>query len=145
MDMKSDNRAYNRETEVAQTSRSAKVMAKELEVPVILLSQINRNCESRESKIPGLADLRESGAIEQDADIVLFVHREEYYDSKAEKGLGLLSLAKQRDGKTGKISFRYNEPLTQISDINSVDRPQKVQNKPNNTANSPDSDDVMPF
>jgi len=117
LDMKSDNRAYNREAEVSQTSRSAKVMAKELEVPVILLSQINRNCESRESKIPIMADLRESGAIEQDADMVMFVHRPEYYDKTAEKGLGDLIVAKQRDGKTGKISFRYNECLTQISDF----------------------------
>lgn len=116
LDMRSDNRSYGREAEVSQTSRAIKVMAKELGVPVILLSQINRNCESRESKIPILADLRESGAIEQDADTVIFVHREEYYDSNAEKGLGLLSVAKQRDGRTGKIAFRYNEPLTQISD-----------------------------
>lgn len=123
MDMRSDNRSYGREAEVSQASRAIKVMAKELGVPVILLSQINRNCESRESKIPVLADLRESGAIEQDADTVIFVHREEYYDSNAEKGLGLLSVAKQRDGRTGKIAFRYNEPLTQISD--SRESPQK--------------------
>lgn len=123
LDMRSENRSYGREAEVSQTSRAIKVMAKELGVPVILLSQINRNCESRESKIPVLADLRESGAIEQDADTVIFVHREEYYDSKAEKGLGLLSVAKQRDGRTGKIAFRYNEPLTQICDT--IESPQK--------------------
>ena len=145
MDMASDNRSYNRETEVAQTSRAAKVMAKELEVPVILLSQINRNCENRENKIPIMADLRESGAIEQDADIVLFVHREEYYDPNAEKGLGLLSLAKQRDGRVGKISFRYNEQLTQISDMSNNNKPQKEQNKTKNEANYSSSDDEMPF
>ena len=130
MDMKSDNRSYGREAEVSQTSRAIKVAAKELGVPIILLSQINRNCESRESKIPVLADLRESGAIEQDADTVIFVHREEYYDSNAEKGLGLLSVAKQRDGRAGKIAFRYNEPLTQIYDAR--ESPQKGSSNSSN-------------
>lgn len=139
MDMKSDNRAYNREAEVSQTSRAAKVMAKELEVPVILLSQINRNCESRESKIPIMADLRESGAIEQDADIIMFVHRAEYYDQTAEKGLGDLIVAKQRDGKTGKISFRYNECLTQIADV----RDMSPQQGPSNSSNP--QKDNLPF
>lgn len=145
MDVRSDNRSYNRENEVAQTSRAAKVMAKELEVPVILLSQINRNCESRDKKIPVMADLRESGAIEQDSDIIIFVHREEYYDSKAEKGLGVLSLAKQRDGRVGLISFRYNESLTQIYDTTNSKNNKTLQATQVKTDSTIESNDTLPF
>lgn len=123
MNMKADNNAYNREQEVTQASRQAKLMAKELDVPVVLLSQLNRNIESKMSgkdknlvAVPGLADLRESGAIEQDADVVLMIHRPEYYDTTAEKGLGLINIAKQREGKTGKVEFCYNESLTVFFD-----------------------------
>lgn len=145
MDVRSDNRAYNRENEVAQTSRAAKVMAKELEVPVILLSQINRNCEGRDKKIPVMADLRESGAIEQDSDIIIFVHREEYYDSKAEKGLGVLSLAKQRDGRVGLISFRYNESLTQIYDTTNSKNNKTLPANQVKTDSIIESNDTLPF
>lgn len=116
IDMRSGNRSYNREQEVSQCSREAKIMAKELDVPVILLSQLSRKNEERSDKMPILSDLRESGAIEQDADIVMFIHRPEYYDKNAEKGYGELRVAKQRDGATGDIRFRYNESLTKISD-----------------------------
>lgn len=116
IDMRSANRSYTREQEVSQCSRSAKVMAKELGVPVILLSQLSRLVEGRADKMPVLSDLRESGAIEQDADIVMFIHRPEYNNDKAEKGLGILRIAKQRDGATGDIRFRYNENLTRITD-----------------------------
>ena len=114
--MRSGNKSYNREQEVSQCSREAKIMAKELDVPVILLSQLSRKNEERSDKMPILSDLRESGAIEQDADIVMFIHRPEYYDKNAEKGYGELRVAKQRDGATGDIRFRYNESLTKISD-----------------------------
>ena len=120
-------------------------MAKELEVPVILLSQINRNCEGRDKKIPVMADLRESGAIEQDSDIIIFVHREEYYDSKAEKGLGVLSLAKQRDGRVGLISFRYNESLTQIYDTTNSKNNKTLPANQVKTDSSIDSNDTLPF
>ena len=117
VDMRHANKAYNREQEVAQTSRSAKIMAKELDVPVILLSQLSRNVEGRSSKRPLLSDLRESGAIEQDADIVMFIHRDEYYgDSDGDtKGKGTLIISKQRDGAVGDIIFRYNHNLTRIT------------------------------
>ena len=116
IDARSHNKSYNREQEVSQMSRSAKILAKELDVPVILLSQLNRGLESRGDKMPLLSDLRESGAIEQDADMVIFIHRPEYYkETGAKKGSGILRLAKQRDGGTGDIAFRYNENLTQIS------------------------------
>lgn len=116
IDMRSQNKAYNREQEVSQCSRAAKVMAKELGVPVVLLSQLSRKSEERSDKMPLLSDLRESGAIEQDADIVMFIHRPEYHNKTAEKGFGEIRIAKQRDGATGDIRFRYNENLTKITD-----------------------------
>lgn len=117
IDMRSGNKNYNREQEVSQCTRAAKLMAKELNVPVILLSQLSRKNEERADKTPILSDLRESGAIEQDADIVVFIHRPEYYEEKnAEKGVGKLAIAKQRDGLTGVMRFRYNESLTRIYD-----------------------------
>lgn len=114
---------YLREQKVAIASRQAKMLAKELNIPVVLLSQLNRGIESRISSAkgetdlcPGLADLRESGAIEQDADVVLMLHRPEYYDKNAEKGIGIINIAKQRKGKTGKVRFRYNESFTVFFD-----------------------------
>lgn len=116
IDMRSGNKSYNREQEVSQCSRAAKIMAKELDIPVVMLSQLSRKNEERSDKMPMLSDLRESGAIEQDADIVMFIHRPEYYDKNAEKGYGELRIAKQRDGATGDIRFRYNNSLTKIFD-----------------------------
>lgn len=131
LNMRSDNKSYGREQEVAQASRQAKMMAKELDIPVVLLSQLNRNIEgkmtgskSAEASVPGLADLRESGAIEQDADVVLMIHRPEYYDAKAEKGVGIINIAKQREGKTGKVEFCYNESLTVFYDRDEVQQEQ---------------------
>jgi replicative DNA helicase len=112
----------NREQEVAIMSRKCKVMAKDLGVPVILLSQLNRAVESRTDKRPQLADLRESGAIEQDADMVLFINRPEKYgileteDGRSTKGLGELIIAKHKEGEIGVIEFKYNESVTQIYD-----------------------------
>lgn len=126
LNVKAENKAYGREQEVAQASRQAKVMSKALDIPVILLSQLNRNCESKMNSkdgvltVPGLSDLRESGAIEQDADVVLMIHRPEYYDSKKEKGLGIINIAKQREGKTGLVEFCYNESLTVFYDKDDV-------------------------
>jgi replicative DNA helicase len=116
IDVRSHNKNYNREQEIAQTSRAAKIMAKELGIPVILLSQLSREVEKRGDKIPTLSDLRESGAIEQDADMVLFIHRPEYYTQKDEdKDKGILRVAKQRDGATGDIAFKYNKNITKIA------------------------------
>lgn len=123
MNMRGENRQYNREQEIAQTTRQLKQMAKELEIPVVLLSQLNRNVDAKlkngtkTTSIPGMSDLRESGAIEQDADVILLIHRPEYYgDTDAIKGVGIINIAKQRDGMTGKIEFVYNESLTIIGD-----------------------------
>lgn len=119
IDMRQQNRTYNREQEISQTSRAAKIMAKELCVPVIILSQLSRKVEERSNKKPLLSDLRESGAIEQDADMVLFIHREEYYSSAAEAGKGEIIVAKQREGRTGEVDFSYSTNLTQITDYTS--------------------------
>lgn len=123
INMKADNKTYNREQEVSQVSRKAKNLSKELNVPVVLLSQLNRENEKRASKEPLLSDLRESGAIEQDADIVCFIHRPEYYDSPGTmiggdnviEGKGYIIIAKNRDGATGRVPFYYNKSLTRIS------------------------------
>lgn len=106
---------------MAQASRQAKIMAKELNVPVILLSQLNRSCEERVDKKPQLSDLRESGAIEQDADKVILVYRPEYYGLKSEgepiRGKGSLLVVKHRNGRTGEAKFGYNESLTKLFDL----------------------------
>lgn len=116
IDMKSENKFYSREQEVSQCTRELKMLAKSLDVPVLLLSQLSRKCEERNDKTPILSDLRESGSIEQDADIVLMIHRPEYYDKMEEKGTGIIRIAKHRDGRTGDIKFKYNKSLTKFFD-----------------------------
>lgn len=119
----------SREQEVAQASRSAKVIAKELNVPFILLSQLSRKVEERKDNKPMLSDLRESGAIEQDADIVAFIHRPAYYGAEfmespvgqiSTKGVGTIDIAKQRDGSTGEVFFSHNYSMTRIGDYDTV-------------------------
>jgi replicative DNA helicase len=133
----------NRVQEISEISRGLKTLAKELNVPVLALSQLSRAVEQREDKRPQLSDLRESGSIEQDADIVLFVYREEYYvqsrepkrpdagsDSKTHEdhdkwaaemagvfGLSELIVAKQRHGSTGKVKLRFEAQITRFSDF----------------------------
>lgn len=114
--MPSQNRSYTRSDEVTQCTREAKQLAKALNVPVLMLSQLSRKCEERADKTPLLSDLRESGSIEQDSDVVLMIHRPEYYDKNEEKGVGVIRVAKQRDGQSGDIDFRYNESLTRFAD-----------------------------
>lgn len=126
LDTSTGNRNDTREREIAGASRAAKLLAKELDVPVILLSQLSRKVEERADKTPLLSDLRESGAIEQDADIVGFIDRPAVYGVTSiettghgvisSEGVGLLHIAKNREGATGRIYFRHNESLTRITD-----------------------------
>ena len=114
--IKSENRNYSREQEVAETTKFAKGMAKSLNIPVVLLSQLSRKCEERQDKTPILSDLRESGSIEQDADIVLMLHRPAYYDRNEEQGMGIVRVAKNREGRTGDVKFHHNKTLTRFTD-----------------------------
>lgn len=121
-DMSTSDKNRNREQEVAQASRMAKIISKELDVPVLLLSQLSRKVEDRKGSRPSLSDLRESGAIEQDADIVAFVYRPAYYDieydakGNSTENVGEIILAKNRDGSTEDIVFKHNESMTKIYD-----------------------------
>lgn len=106
--MDSDSRTFSREQEVSHMTRSAKLMARELGVPVILLSQLSRKCEERPNKRPLCSDLRESGAIEQDADIILFVYRDEVYHEHSEsKGIAEIIIGKGRDIETGTVRTAF--------------------------------------
>jgi replicative DNA helicase len=111
-----------REQQVAELTRNLKALAKELEVPIFLLAQLNREVENRPDKMPKLADLRESGAIEQDADIVLFPFRPEYYwkEDRELKGKGSIICAKNREGKTGEANVLINETVTKYTDVERV-------------------------
>ena len=117
------DRRGSREQEVSAISRSLKAIAKELDVPIIALSQLNRSVESREGKRPQLSDLRESGAIEQDADIVLFIHRPEYYgidedeSGNSLRGVAEIIIAKHRNGATGDVHLAFKKEFAKFSDM----------------------------
>ncbi|MEX1004196.1 MAG: replicative DNA helicase [Acidimicrobiia bacterium] len=108
----------NRQQEISEISRSLKNLARELEVPLIALSQLNRNLESREDKRPRLGDLRESGSLEQDADVVMFIYRDEYYNEQSEKrGIAEISISKHRAGSTGIVEMTFMPEFTLFSDL----------------------------
>ncbi len=113
----------SREQEVSTISRSLKAIAKELDIPILALSQLNRSVESREGKRPQLSDLRESGAIEQDADIVTFIHRPEYYgiteddSGNSLMGVAEIIIAKHRNGATGDVHLAFKKELAKFSDM----------------------------
>lgn len=121
--MNSGGSTDNRQQEIATITRNLKIMAKELNVPLILLSQLSRAVESRTDHRPMLSDLRESGAIEQDADIVLFIYKSEKYTdvdaSEQEEGIAELLIAKHRNGETGKIRLAWNGATTTFGNLDS--------------------------
>ena len=115
--MTGKERRENRQQEISGMTRSLKIMAKELELPVILLSQLSRASEKRDTKRPMLSDLRESGSIEQDADVVLFIHRESYYNHELDNDITQIIVAKQRSGPTGDINVAWRGEYTQFMEI----------------------------
>ncbi len=117
----SDRRSENRVQEISYISRALKGVARDLNVPVIALSQLSRAVESRENKMPVLSDLRESGSIEQDADIVMFIYREAMYDENTERGqVTDLRIAKHRNGPTGQVQLYFDPGTTRFSDLQTV-------------------------
>jgi replicative DNA helicase len=116
--MSGRSNAENRQVEISEISRGLKILARELEVPVIALSQLSRNLEMRADKRPMLADLRESGSLEQDADVVMFIYRDEIYNPEsADRGTAEIILAKHRNGPTGSTNLAFLDHVTRFANM----------------------------
>ena len=121
----SNKRAGSREQEIAEISRSVKILAKEINVPVIALSQLSRAPEQRPDHRPMLSDLRESGSIEQDADIVLFLYREAYYNKESPRqNISECIVAKNRHGETGTVELIWDGQFTRFSNPDYTSPPE---------------------
>lgn len=117
--MKGRGRSESRQQEISEISRSLKILAKELDIPIITLSQLSRAAEQRQDHRPMLSDLRESGAIEQDADIVMFLYRDDYYNEATEKkNISEIIIAKHRNGSTGTIELAWLSQYTKFGNLN---------------------------
>jgi len=160
-------KTYNREQEVSQISKGLKGLAKELDIPIIALSQLNRMVEGRSDKRPNLSDLRESGSIEQDADLVVFCYRPEYYEIPTyelggetlnSEGLMILIVAKHRSGSLGELRFGFNGNLTKLENYDTFisnrqqSQPQGFRIQPNrfesnadHTTGGEETDSEHPF
>ncbi|KKP35946.1 MAG: Sa14-24 Replicative DNA helicase [Candidatus Peregrinibacteria bacterium GW2011_GWA2_33_10] len=115
----------NRVQEISEISRSLKVLARELRIPIVALSQLSRAVEQRPSKVPQLADLRESGAIEQDADVVLMMYREDYYEEDTDReGITDIYIRKHRNGPTGRVELRFKKEQMRFYDLELQRNPQ---------------------
>ena len=111
----------NRQQEISEISRSLKAVARELNVPVIALSQLSRSVESRQIKRPMLSDLRESGSLEQDADIVMFLYREDYYDPETvNKNITEVIVAKHRNGPVDTVKMFFKKEFTRFNDLSKM-------------------------
>lgn len=116
--MQGSGRSENRQQEIAEISRSLKGLARELNIPVVALAQLSRSVEQRQDKRPQLSDLRESGSLEQDADVVMFIYRDEYYNPETEKkGRAEIIVAKQRNGPTGVVEMAFLQQYTRFMDL----------------------------
>lgn len=116
--MQGSRRSENRQQEIAEISRSLKALAKELNVPVLALAQLSRSVEQRQDKKPIMSDLRESGSLEQDADVVMFIYRDEYYNPDTEKiGIADIIIAKQRNGPTGVVELAFLKEFTKFMNM----------------------------
>jgi replicative DNA helicase len=122
--MQSTRRTENRQQEISEISRALKALAREINVPVMVLSQLNRAVETRTDHRPQLSDLRESGAIEQDADVVLMLLRREYYDPEDSPGTADLIISKQRNGPTGEIRLMFHDMYTRFDDFTEREEPE---------------------
>jgi replicative DNA helicase len=111
-------RDENRTQEVSEITKQLKNMARELDVPVLVLSQLSRDVEKRQNKVPTLGDLRDSGSLEQDADVIMFLYKDSYYNQDSEKqGITELHVAKHRNGPTGQVSLLFDERTTRYMDL----------------------------
>ncbi|MGN0383623.1 MAG: replicative DNA helicase [Eubacterium sp.] len=116
--MRGNAKIDSRQQEVSEISRSLKALARELNIPIVVLSQLNRAVESRPDKRPMLSDLRESGAIEQDADVVMFIYRDDYYNKESEeKGVSEIIIAKQRNGPVGTAKLAWMPEITKFGNL----------------------------
>ena len=116
--LSSGRRVESRQVEVSEFSRQIKLLAKELEIPVLALSQLNRSAEARADRMPALSDLRESGSLEQDADIVMLLHREEVNDPRTQRlGEADVIVPKNRNGQTGQVSLAFQGQFSRFTSL----------------------------